>query len=71
MIPVRANFDGILLQTDQVIVIMNVCIKALAVRAKVQPIIELPRPAGPVTVEVMNGNRRMEAKFPAGSEGVQ
>jgi pilus assembly protein CpaB len=40
-------------------------------RVKVTPIIELPRPAGPVTVEVMNGNKRMEAKFPAGSEGVQ
>jgi pilus assembly protein CpaB len=40
-------------------------------RVKLPLPVELPKPAGPVTVEVMNGNKRMEAKFPAGSEGVQ
>jgi hypothetical protein len=40
-------------------------------RVQLTPVVEPPRPAGPVTVEVMNGNKRMEAKFPAGSEGVQ
>jgi pilus assembly protein CpaB len=30
-----------------------------------------PKPAPPVTVEVMNGNKRVESKFPAGSENAQ
>jgi pilus assembly protein CpaB len=30
-----------------------------------------PKPAPPVMVEVMNGNKRVESKFPASSEGVQ
>jgi pilus assembly protein CpaB len=40
-------------------------------RVKMTPFIEPPKPASPVTVEVMNGSKRMEAKFPAASEGVQ
>lgn len=42
-------------------------------RVKTAPVVMVapPRPAGPVTVEVMNGNKRVDAKFPAASEGVQ
>jgi len=30
--------------------------------------VEPPKPAPPVTVEVINGAKRVDAKFPAGSE---
>jgi pilus assembly protein CpaB len=46
-------------------------LRAPAARVKMTPFIEPPKPASPVTVEVMNGSKRMEAKFPAASEGVQ
>ena len=46
-------------------------LRAPVARVKMTPFIEPPKPASPVTVEVMNGSKRMEAKFPAGSEGVQ
>jgi pilus assembly protein CpaB len=40
-------------------------------RVKLPPMVEPPRPAGPVMVEVINGAKRSESKFPAGSEGNQ
>jgi hypothetical protein len=40
---------------------------ALPPLVMVQP----PKPAGPVMVEVINGTKRMESKFSAPSEGVQ
>jgi hypothetical protein len=40
-------------------------------RVKLAPTVEPPRPAGPVMVEVINGAKRSEAKFPAGSEANQ
>ena len=46
-------------------------LRAPVARVKMTPFIEPPKPASPVTVEVMNGSKRMEAKFPAASEGVQ
>lgn len=35
------------------------------------PVAPAPKPAPPVTVEIMNGNKRVESKFPASSENVQ
>ena len=35
------------------------------------PVPQPPKAAPPVTVEVMNGSKRVESKFPAGSENVQ
>jgi pilus assembly protein CpaB len=35
------------------------------------PVIEAPKPAPPVMVEVINGTRRSESKFQAAAEGVQ
>ena len=35
------------------------------------PVAAAPKPAPPVTVEIMNGSKRVESKFPAGSEIVQ
>ena len=41
-------------------------------RVKLSPVIMTPpRPASPVAVEVINGNKRVESKFPASSEGIQ
>ena len=42
-------------------------------RVKLPPLIMMPppRPAVPVAVEVINGNKRVESKFPASSEGIQ
>jgi pilus assembly protein CpaB len=35
------------------------------------PVAAPPKAAPPVTVEVMNGNKRVESKFPAAAESVQ
>lgn len=35
------------------------------------PVAPAPKPAPPLTVEIMNGNKRVESKFPASSENVQ
>ena len=35
------------------------------------PVAQPPKPAPPVTVEVMNGSKRVESKFPAGVENAQ
>jgi len=42
-------------------------------RVKLPPLIMMtpPRPVVPVAVEVINGNKRVESKFPASSEGIQ
>src|SRR6266852_1019223 len=45
--------------------------RPIMARAKLPPMVEPPRPAGPVMVEVINGAKRSESKFPAGSEGNQ
>jgi len=46
--------------------------KPRRITSKVQlpppPMVEPPKPAPPVTVEVINGAKRVDAKFPAGSE---
>ena len=40
-------------------------------RVSLPYVVAPPKPAPPVTVEVMNGNKRVESKFPAGSENAQ
>lgn len=45
--------------------------RRIAARVMLPPVIEAPKPAGPVMVEVINGTKRMESKFSAPSEGVQ
>lgn len=46
--------------------------RPVSARAKLPPpVMTPPRPAAPVAVEVINGNKRVESKFPAGSEGIQ
>jgi len=47
--------------------------RRIATRAALPPLVMVqpPKPAGPVMVEVINGTKRMESKFSAPSEGVQ
>jgi pilus assembly protein CpaB len=45
--------------------------RPVAARVKLPPVVEPPRPQAPVMVEVINGAKRSESKFAAGSEGVQ
>jgi pilus assembly protein CpaB len=44
--------------------------RPVASRVKLPPVFEPPKPAAPVMVEVINGAKRSESKFP-GAEGVQ
>ena len=46
--------------------------RRMATRVTMSPVlVEPPRPAAPVMVEVINGTKRVESKFSAPSEGVQ
>ena len=46
--------------------------RRIATRVTMPPVlVEPPRPAAPVMVEVINGTKRVESKFSAPSEGVQ
>jgi pilus assembly protein CpaB len=46
--------------------------RRIAARVTLPPVlVEPPKPAGPVMVEVINGTKRMESKFSTPSEGVQ